>query len=251
MARAIDVAPNDPAFHAHMAWYSHQASALPEFERERLTEHHLAVALEIDPDNAEAHYVQGMLWSGDGNTTRARIALNTALKTRPDYVAAANALGRLDRVVETPAPGESPGTGTLLPRRRTRKLRLPLVVATTLVALVGAGSFFLSSDAREFSELSKQLGTTLSVSSASRVSEDLYVDVGTSWDKMPVEDRAAELTNIGQRAKGLGVANVYIYAFSQPVAEIHADKICIGPCAPVPAASPAQPGSAPAAATTP
>jgi tetratricopeptide (TPR) repeat protein len=228
MARAIDVSPNDPGFHAHMAWYSHQASALPAFERERLTEHHLSVALEIDPNNADAHYVQGMLWSSGGNTTRARIALTTALKVRPDYQAAEKALDRLDKVAD-PAP-EQQMPGSSLPRSRAAKVRLPLIVASVLVTLVGVGAFLLSSDTHEMTSLASQLGTKLKIESASRVSQDLHIDVGASWEAMPEEDRSAELHAIAAHTGSLGLVNVFVYSRSAPVGETHEDKICLGPC---------------------
>jgi hypothetical protein len=228
MARAIDVSPNDPAFHAHMAWYSHQASALPPHERERLTEHHLSVALEIDPNSAEAHYVQGMLWSSGGNTTRARIALTTALKARPDYQPAVHALDRLDKVPEPAAQDPLPGSS--LPRSRAAKVRLPLIIATILVTLVGAGAFLLSSNTSEMNGIAKQLGTTLKIESASRVAQDLHIDVGASWDALPEEDRSSELHTIASHTGSLGLVNVFVYSHSAPVGETHEEKICLGPC---------------------
>jgi tetratricopeptide (TPR) repeat protein len=227
MAKAIDISPNDPAFHAHMAWYSHQASALPAFERERLTEHHLSVALEIDPNNPEAHYVQGMLWSSGGNTTRARIALTTALSARPDYQAAAKALERLDKSAE-PAPEAQPGVS--LPRSRAAKVRLPLIVGAALVALIGAGAFLLSSNSNELTGIANQLGTKLKIESASRVSQDLHIDVGTAWDALSDEERASELHAIASHTGSLGLVNVFVYSRSAPVGETHEDKICLGPC---------------------
>jgi tetratricopeptide (TPR) repeat protein len=245
MAKAIDVSPNDPALHAHMAWYSHQASSLPDFERERLTEHHLSVALEIDPNNAEAHYVQGLLWSGGGNTTRARIALSTALKLRPDYHAAAHALERLDKVDEPPPDAATPGS--LMPRQRGSKLRTALLVGCAVLSLAGAGAYFFSTDASQYADLGKQLGTRYAIVSASRVGEDLHMDVGESWEKIPADERSTELTAMAQHAGGMGLVNIFVYTNSQPVAETHADKICLGPCPP----PPPRPGSPPPAPTPP
>jgi tetratricopeptide (TPR) repeat protein len=230
MARAIDISPNDASFHAHMAWYSHQATALPASESDRLSEHHLSVALEIDPNNADAHYVQGMLWANGGNTTRARIALTTAVKLRPDHRAATNALDRLNEKPEPTAPAEI--TRTSMPKHGKPKLRLPLVVAAVAVALVAGGAFFLSSDARGFGDLAKQLGTSLELGSVSRVGADLYIDVGTSWDKLPEDQRSNEMTSIASHAGGMGLTNVYVYAQSNPVAESHGEAICLGPCPP-------------------
>ena len=236
MARAIDICPNDASFHAYMAWYSHQATALPASESDRLSEHHLAVALEIDPNNADAHYVQGMLWSNGGNITRARIALTTAVKLQPDHRAATNALGRLSEKAEVTEPVEV--TRTTLPRRNKVKIRLPLVVAAVAVAVVAGGAFFLSSDSRGSSDLAKQLGTTLKLASVSRVGADLYIDVGTSWDSLAADERSNEMATVARNAGGMGLANVFVYARSIPVAESHGEAICIGPCSP-PAATPA------------
>jgi tetratricopeptide (TPR) repeat protein len=229
MARAIDVSPNDAGYHAHMAWYSSLADALPAFERQRLAEHHLSVAFEIDANSADAHYVQGLLWAGDGNTTRARIALSTALKLRPDHRGATTALDRLsDKPQE--APVETPGTSFVPGARRRPKLRLSLIVGGALTALITAGGFLFSPETRAMNDLAQQLGTKMSIESVSRVSQDLYIDVGGAWDNLSAEQRASEIGAIAQHAGGLGVTNVFVYARSQPVAETHELKTCIGSC---------------------
>jgi tetratricopeptide (TPR) repeat protein len=242
MARAIDLSPNDAAFHAHMAWYSHQASALAESERQRLADHHLQVALELDPHSAEAHYVQGLVWADGGNTTRARIALTTALKERPGHQAATSALGRLDNAVANAPASQEPGAA-LPGGRRGSKLRLPLVLAAAAVTAVGGLAFFLSSETRGMGDLATRLGTRLSISSASEVSQDLYIDVGSSWDVLPENERPAEMSTIAQHAAGLNLRGVFVYARSELVGETHGEKVCIGPCGP-PAAAPARPAAA-------
>jgi tetratricopeptide (TPR) repeat protein len=235
MARAIDISPNDASFHAFMAWYSHQATALPASESDRLSEHHLSVALEIDPNNADAHYVQGMLWANGGNTTRARIALTTAVKLQPDHRAATSALDRLSDKPEPTVPAEVTRSTALPKQSRRAKIRLPLVVAAVSVAVVAAGAFFLSSEGRGAADLAKQLGTTLKLGSVSRVGADLYIDVGTSWDSLAEDQRSNEMSTIARNAGGMGLANVFVYNRSQPVAESHGEAICLGLCSSSPA----------------
>jgi tetratricopeptide (TPR) repeat protein len=229
MARAIDISPNDATFHAFMAWYSHQATALPASESDRLSEHHLSVALEIDPNNADAHYVQGLLWANGGNTTRARIALTTAVKLQPKHRGASSALDRLSEKAEPTAATEVTRS-TTVPKQDRRKLRLPLVVAAVAVAAVAAGAFFLSSDTRGFDDLAKQLGTTLTLGSASRAGADLYIDVGTSWENLADDQRSSEMATIARNAGGMGLVNVFVFSRSEAVAESHGEAICLGRC---------------------
>src|SRR5438132_1023956 len=141
MSRAIDAAPTTANFHALMAWYTFQCSTVSlAFERQRIAEHHINVALEIDPDNAQAHYCQGLIWAGGGNTTRARIALSTALKTRPDFQAAAQALDKLGKVNE---PEPVPELDRPVAKSRPSVL-IPLALATVLVAAGGGAALYFS-----------------------------------------------------------------------------------------------------------
>jgi tetratricopeptide (TPR) repeat protein len=221
MTSAIDDNPNSALFHALMAWYTHQCRSVPEFERQRLAEHHLAVALEIDPQNHEAHYLQGLVWAGGGNTTRARIALTTALKVRPDFTAAQSALDRLGGKLEDEAA--PPREGTLAtPRRNKRTLVLPLMVGTVLVGLVAGGAFLISG---ERNTLAKEIGTSLTLVSASRVDKDLYIDFGEAWSTLA--DKHAEVAGIAQHLGQIGLVNAFVYSNSNPVAEIHDQIVCI------------------------
>jgi Flp pilus assembly protein TadD len=128
MTKAIDAASDNASYHALMAWYTYQCSLQPAFERQRLAEHHLSGALEMEPENAQAHYYQGLLWAGGGNTTRARIALSTALNLKPNFQAASQALDKLGKGSE---PTKEPTTPTYSrPRSRRATLILPLPSAS-------------------------------------------------------------------------------------------------------------------------
>src|SRR5262245_13331897 len=116
ISRALDIAPNDHELHAVMAWYTHSCKTIDLHERERLSQHHFAVSFELAPNNALAHYWQGRIFMDVGNTARARTSIETAIKLRPDFEAARNALDRL-----TGRAGSStvlPMATAMLPRQR-------------------------------------------------------------------------------------------------------------------------------------
>jgi hypothetical protein len=244
MARAIDAASDNASYHALMAWYTYQCSLQPDFERQRLAEHHLKVALEMEPENAQAHYYQGMMWAGDGNTTRARIALSTALNLDPNLPAAAQAL---DKLGKQPAAKEPTGTFAR-PRARSKpKLVLPLALATVLTAIGAGTGLYYSGQPAGAADLAKQLGTKLPLLSTSRAGpglQDLHIDVGPTWGKLSPSDQTNEMLTIARGAQGIGVQNVFVYSQSRPVAESHGDAICVGDCVLQPITKPA-PGEAP------
>jgi tetratricopeptide (TPR) repeat protein len=243
MSRAIDADANNAGNHALMAWYTYHCSLQPAFERQRLAEHHLSVALEMEPENAQAHYYQGLIWAGGGNTTRARIALATALNLKPNFQAAAQALDKLGKANE-PQPKEQLPTYAR-PRARKAKLVLPLALVAALVAAGGGATLFLSGQPAGADDLAKKLGTRLTLVSTSRVGsggQDLHIDVGTSWGKLSQVDQAAEMHNIAKGAQAMGITNVFVYSQSQPVAESHGEAICVGDCVPQPLGKPSAPG---------
>jgi len=235
MARAIDLASDNAGYHALMAWYTYQCSLQPAFERQRLAEHHLAVAIEMEPENAQAHYYQGLIWAGGGNTTRARIALSTALNLKPSFQAAAQALEKLGKVGNEPV--KEP-TGTFVrPKKTKAKLLVPLAAAAALSAALGAAVLFSSGQPSGAAELAKQLGTRLPLLSISRAGpglQDLHIDVGTDWGKLSPTEQAGEMQTIARGGKALGIVNVFVYSQSQAVAESHGDAICVGDCVPHP-----------------
>jgi hypothetical protein len=231
MSRAIDADANSATCHALMAWYTYHCSMQPPFERQRLAEHHLAVALDLEPENAQAHYFQGLIWAGGGNTTRARIALATALNLKPNFQAAAQALDKLGKVNEPQAKQEP--LQPSFARSRKARLVLPLAIATVLMAAGGGAAIYVSGQQPGASDLAKQLGTHLPLVSASRVGsggQDLHIDVGTAWQKLAPADQTSEMTTIARGAKGLGIINVFVYSESQPVAESHGEAVCVGDC---------------------
>jgi tetratricopeptide (TPR) repeat protein len=233
MSRAIDSASDNATYHALMAWYTYQCSIQPAFERQRLAEHHLSVALEMDPENPQAHYYQGMMWANGGNTTRARIALSTALNLKPGFQDAAKALDKLNKPAEAPSKDQVQQPAF----RRPGKTRLivPLALATLLLGGGGAAALYVSGQPAGADDMAKQLGTHLTLVSTSRVGsggQDLHIDVGDSWAKLPQGEQSGELQNIAKGAQAMGIVNVFLYSQSQPVAETHGDKICVGDCMP-------------------
>jgi tetratricopeptide (TPR) repeat protein len=236
MSKAIDGAADNATYHALMAWYTYQCSIQPAFERQRLAEHHLAVALDLDPDNHQAHYYQGLIWAGGGNTTRARIALSTALNLKPNFQAAAQALDKLGKVNEPAASKEM--ERPKFAGSRKAKLILPLAIATLLMAAGGGAAIYYSGQQPGASDLARQLGTHLPLVSASRVGsggQDLHIDVGTAWAGLSPGDQATEMHNIAKGAQALGIVNVFVYSESQPVAESHGEAVCVGDCVAKPA----------------
>ena len=231
MARAIDGASDNATYHALMAWYTYQCSMQPAFERQRLAEHHLSVALEMDPENHQAHYYQGLIWAGGGNTTRARIALSTALNLNPKFQPAAQAL---DKLGKEPAAKEATGQQPTFVRPKKARLIVPLALATMLLGAGGAAMLYLSSQPTGAGDLAKQLGTKLPLVSVSRVGaaggQDLHIDVGDAWGRLPKEDQSAEMRTIATAAQGLGFVNVFVYSNSSPVAESHGEAVCLGDC---------------------
>lgn len=243
MSRAIDGNPNDSSLHALMAWYTFQCNAVPAFERQRLAEHHLSVALELDPSNAQAHYYQGMIWAGGGNVTRARISLSAALNVRPDFQAAAQALDRLGKAEITAVTKENERPAQM--RRGRRSLVLPLVLATVVMALGGGAILYFPGTGAQnaAADLARQLGTRLVLVSASRAGQDLHIDAGSSWETMPAGERTDEMRTIAKNAQLMGVTNVFVYANSAPVAESHGANVCVGKCAATPAIEHSSQGS--------
>jgi tetratricopeptide (TPR) repeat protein len=236
MTKAIDGDANNATYHALMAWYTYQCSMQPAFERQRLAEHHLSVALDLEPENAQAHYFQGLIWAGGGNTTRARIALATALNLKPNFQQAAQALDKLSKVNEPSASKEMEKPTFARPKKA--KLVLPLAVATVLMAGVGGGALYLSGQQPGAGDLAKQLGTKLPIASASRVGasgQDLHIDVGKAWGSLAAGDQTNELHTISRGAQAMKITNVFIYSESQPVGEIHGDSVCVGDCVAKPA----------------
>jgi tetratricopeptide (TPR) repeat protein len=243
MSKAIDGDANNAAYHASMAWYTYQCSIQPAFERQRLAEHHLNVALDLDPENAQAHYYQGLIWAGGGNTTRARIALSTALSLNPKLQAASQALDKLSKTSEPAASKEMERPAFARPKKA--KLVVPLALAAMLLAAGGGGLLYLTGQPEGVSDLAKQLGTKLPLVSASRVGasgQDLHIDVGKAWGALAAGDQTNELHNIARGAQAMKIANVFVYSESQPVGEVHGEAVCVGDCVAKPATQPSGKG---------
>jgi tetratricopeptide (TPR) repeat protein len=244
MAKAIDASADNASYHALMAWYTYQCSLQPAFERQRLAEHHLSVALEMEPENAQAHYYQGLIWAGGGNTTRARIALATALNLKPNFQAAAQALDKLGKVNEPP-PKDAQQPAYVRPKTSKAKLVLPLAIATVLLGAGAVAMIFMGDAPAGASDLGKKLGTSLPLKSTSRVGsagQDLHIDVGPAWAKLSQADQANEMHTMAKGAQAMGITNIFVYSDSQPVAESHGETICVGDCVINPIGKPAAPG---------
>jgi hypothetical protein len=226
VARAIDAAPNDAVLHAAIAWYGFRGRAGDAAERDRLCQHHMAVAFEIDPGSADAHYYQGRIWMEQGLGARARVAFESALKARPGFEAAQQAMARLVGTAPAPDAAVAPD-----PSKRARpRTPLGLVIATVLTAIGGVGArFVLDSDGRELASLAKQLGTPLPIRSAGRADKQLRIDVGAAWSKLAADARAPEMAKIAQGAAAIGFDEVFLYAESHVVAESHGGQVCTDP----------------------
>jgi tetratricopeptide (TPR) repeat protein len=254
MARAIDCDANNAVYHALMAWYTYHCSLQPAFERLRLAEHHLSVALEMEPENAQAHYFQGLIWASGGNTTRARIALSTALNLKPNFPAAAQALDKLGKTNE-PQPKEQTASTTFArPRMRKATIAIPLVLGVLLAGAGGGAMLYYSGQPAGAEDMARKLGTHLPLVSISRVGgagQDLHIDVGKAWGKLASGDQSAEMHAIAKGAQAMGIVNVFVYSESEPVAESHGDAVCVGDCVPRPIGKPTVAGQAPKLVLTP
>jgi hypothetical protein len=243
MTKAIDAESNNPTHHALMAWYTFQCSLQPAFERQRLAEHHLAVALEMDPENHQAHYYQGLIWAGGGNTTRARIALATALNLKPNFQPAAQALDKLAKLGDTAGSKEQlpQQPSYVRPKKGKEKLVVPLAIGTAVLAVVAGFVLFSGGQPTGASDLAKQLGTKLPIVSVSRVGsggQDLHMDVGIAWGKLSPGEQTSEMQNIARGAQAMKIVNVFVYSESRPVAESHGNAVCVGECVAKPSTGP-------------
>ncbi len=221
---AIDAAPNDPELHALMGWYSFKCQKLAAPERDRLAEHHLNVSNSIAADNVHATYWQARLWIERGNLPRARAALEAVLRSNPGHQLAKESKEAIDRLDgKTPAP-TAVAAG---PRRRRPAARVGLVIVTVLSLVAGgAGYWMLNAESRELRDLARQLGTDLSLRSASRDKDELLVDVGGSLSSLSVPEQNGQMQKIVDGAAKMGIAHVFFFADSKPLAEAHEGKLC-------------------------
>jgi tetratricopeptide (TPR) repeat protein len=241
MARAIDADASNATFHALMGWYTSQSSLQPATERQRLAEHHLGVALEIDQNSCLAHYYQGLIWAGGGNGTRARIAFNTALSINPKFQLAQQALERISKGPAEPTGSSEVARPNAYRRTGKRRTVVPLAIATLAMAGIGGAVLYLMQLPPGASELARQLGTRLPIASASRAgngAQDLYVDFGKSWQALNNQDQGEELHTIARGAQAIGIVNVFVSSQSRPVAEIHGETVCVGDCVSQPMVQP-------------
>lgn len=230
LARAIDVAPSDPELHAMMSWYAFKGRSLDPHERERLARHHLRVAFELCPDNHQAHFHQGKIFADQGNTARARAAYDAAVRARPDFPLAREALERLGGRLESMPQAVAPSRG---PARRA--VSTPLIAALVFALAVGAAGYWvLTAEAREFAAFGAEIGTDLPLRSVSKGGKDLYLDVGLSWTRLSAQERKEKMTVITEGAARLGLTSVYLFSNSEPVAESHDGRVCTeATCRPV------------------
>jgi tetratricopeptide (TPR) repeat protein len=222
IGKAIERAPNDAELHALMSWYTYKNKALDVNERDRLCQHHLAVSFEIAPNNPHAHFAQGRIWDDQGNSARARVAFDAALKARPDFRAAREAL---DKLGSGPA---APAAAPVAPVAHRRPKVRGLVVAAVVMALLAAGGGYYTMGAqdRDLAAMAKDLGMHLPLRSASKSAKALYLDVGPSWDGVSAAERQQEMAAIADGAGKLGFTEVYVYAGGARVAESHDGKPC-------------------------
>jgi len=240
MARAIDADAGNATYHALMGWYTSQSSVQPATERQRLAEHHLGVALEMDQNSCLAHYYQGMMWAGGGNTTRARIAFNTALSVNPKFQLAQQALERIGKA--EPTASSEVARPNAYRRTGKRGKIVPLVLANLAVAVIGGAVLYLLQQPPGASDLARQLGTHLPIASASRAgtgAQDLYIDFGKSWQALSKQEQDEQLHAIANGARAMAIVNVFVSSQSRPVAEIHGETVCVGDCLSQPLVQPA------------
>jgi len=226
LARAIDADPNDCELHALMSWYTAKTSSLDPHERARLVQHHLGISFEIKPDNHFGHFYQGRIWADQGNSQRARTSFESALKARPDFTAAKDAMARLDAKPDaTPEPTGTRTTGMYRKAKHRHLMLLGFLAVLTGGATVA--SFFLSG--KPARNLAAQLGTSLPLISISRGATELHIDVGPAWSALQPNEKEQEAGNIARGAMKLQLKRVFVYSNSKQVAELNEEKVCLDP----------------------
>ncbi len=226
MARALDEAPNDPELHATMAWYTNRSAAIDPVDRLRLAQHHLNVSLELSPNNPYAPYFQGRVWADQGNGARARIAFEAALRLDPAYRPAQQAIDRLDGK-RTPVVGV-PIMGRAKKRPRLRSPALFGALAA-LGAMLVAGRFL--SAGQDLVDLKDKLGTGMPLFSSDERGNELHLDFGDIFVRMPRHEREYEMLTIAGGAKKLGYLNVFVHGNGKLIGEAHNGIPCLaGEC---------------------
>ncbi len=258
LSKAIEATPDDAQLNALMGWYAFKGRSADPHERDRLAQHYLGVSFQLSPDNAFAHYYQGRMWAEQGNAARARASYEAAVNAKPDFAAAQDALDKLGARIPTGVSGvmarivtaasgvtriatsvsgvtrvpTAASGATLLaqkPEAEKPAARAPLIVATVVAALIGAGGYFvLTKEERKLGDLAAQLGTSLPIEAADHGQGEILVDVGQSWMALSGPEREKELAAIAAGAKQLGFKHVYIFSNSTQVAQSREGRRCIG-----------------------
>lgn len=203
MARAIDLFPNDAGYHALMGRYTQRTAGMDAVERQRLTMHHLGVALEIDPQHADAHCYLGDALLSQGNPGRARTEFEAALRTRPDHARAREALDRLSG--KAPAP-TARATPSLAPRRKSHA-----AVLAAFFVICGTGAalaLVLGGKEGDDTFSAADLGTTLEVTYAVARQGKLIVELARDTSRMGRQEIRAELVKMAAAAGRRGISSV-------------------------------------------
>src|SRR5688500_13180308 len=67
MTRASEADPRDALSHALMGWFTSRCASVSDAERERLSNHHLDYAVELDPNDGEVRYLYGRVFANRMN----------------------------------------------------------------------------------------------------------------------------------------------------------------------------------------
>lgn len=229
LLKAIDLDPNSCELHATNGYYTFMAGAQGLQEHERLSDHHLAVAREIDPRSPLPYYWAGRVFMARGNAPRARAEFATALEKQPGYGPAVQALTELDG--GKPPVAAAAQTMQAARARVSAAGRNAVLVGLLVVSVAGGAFYHLRSDPEGFKKLAEELGTNLTITSASRNPPNLMIELGDAWHQLGEGEKENELRTIGPRAAIMGFEKVLIFSSGRHVAEASKDEVCPGgPC---------------------
>jgi len=218
LAGALARAPDDAALHARMGWYVYNAPSTPQDQRLAEALGHLDRSNKLDPTGGEAaHYYRGCIFTREGNFTRARAELKTALRIRPTFVQAKEALTALgDKGAASPgavAADDAP----IAPAAGRRPHRAwHLLAAIALIALAAAAS-------ASFVFRSRRYETNISNAVISREDNTLKVEVGPMWKLFSGEQQQRELRHVVESARRMGARRVVVLGRGKVVAEAEVD----------------------------
>jgi hypothetical protein len=219
IARALELAPEDPELHQRMSWLASNSTELEDAERARLTAKHWEMAVKLK--------------SRVGQGPRDR---------QPEPAVRSQRLGTPLAVPTSPQRRKTPAAGMVefgdeedaapVPARKRSKVSLPfrvLLGVGLLVGLVWGIASAVTGPQGEDPELKQQLGTRLTVFESRKSSKMLAIEVQKSWLSLREDEQAKEVALIRDAAKKLGYEEVHVYSGGGLVGHAAGEIVCTHP----------------------